>query len=326
MHMNYCAFCARSKNVESNAICKCAHCPRVFHTDCMEEKGINKGTGMFICPHHKCASCTRSTAAAGGLLFRCMGCLTSYCEDCLPQDEIESIGRCRDMEELGYDSKQSYYILCPSCCVHDGVTAKGVVGDQVADDGDEADDEEDDDDEEDEDDEAPTPSASHNGRNGETSSSASRIKEESSLLPSQLMRVVWEEEPDSEEERQEKLRISREVKKAEKERIKQEEKERKIEEMADAERKRLLKEKEKEKKKDKHKGKDSKGKGKVEVVKKGRKSQQPVEESSDEEEIPQKRGRASLKGDHYLYYQCLWTTQCSIYGFLTHNCSVSLVP
>jgi hypothetical protein len=306
--MNYCAFCARSKNIESNAICKCAHCPRVFHTDCMEGKGINKGTGMFICPHHKCASCTRSTAAAGGLLFRCMGCLTSYCEDCLPQDEIESIGRCRDMEELGYDSKQSYYILCPSCCIHDGVTAKGVVGDQVVDDGEEADDE--DDDEEDEEDEAPTPTVSHNGRNGQASSSASRIKEESSLLPSQLMRVVWDEEPDSEEERQEKLRISREAKKAEKERIKLEEKKRKKEEMAAAERKRLLKEKEKEKTKGKNKVKDVKMKGKLVAVvaKKGRKSQ-PVEESSEEkEEVPQKRGRASLKGYYHLCYQCLLTT------------------
>ena len=57
--------------------------------------------------------------------------MTAYCEDCLPQDEIESIGRCRDLEALGYDSKQSYYIMCPSCCILDGVTARGVVGDQA---------------------------------------------------------------------------------------------------------------------------------------------------------------------------------------------------
>ena len=51
----------------------------------------------------------------------------------LSQDEIESLGRCRDLEALGYDSKQSYYILCPSCCLLDGVTARGVVGDQGGD-------------------------------------------------------------------------------------------------------------------------------------------------------------------------------------------------
>ena len=72
-----------------------------------------------------------SSLFAGGLLFRCMNCMTAYCEDCLPQDEIESIGRCRDLEALGYDSKQSYYIMCPSCCILDGVTARGVVGDQA---------------------------------------------------------------------------------------------------------------------------------------------------------------------------------------------------
>ena len=78
-------------------------------------------SSLLICPR----------IFVGGLLFRCMNCMTAYCEDCLPQDEIESIGRCRDLEALGYDSKQSYYIMCPSCCILDGVTARGVVGDQA---------------------------------------------------------------------------------------------------------------------------------------------------------------------------------------------------
>ena len=49
---------------------------------------------------------------------------------CVAQDEIESVGRCRDLEALGYDSKQSYYIKCPACCASEGFTPTGVVGDQ----------------------------------------------------------------------------------------------------------------------------------------------------------------------------------------------------
>lgn len=103
---------------------KCAHCPWVVHFDCAARyslstrgggsAGIGGGT-MFCCPHHKCCACYRSTAAAGGMLFRCVGCLTAYCEDCLPQDEVESVGRCRALEQLGYESKQSYYIRCTAC-------------------------------------------------------------------------------------------------------------------------------------------------------------------------------------------------------------------
>ena len=218
-HMPFCAFCARSKSTEANSICKCAHCPRVFHTNCMDEKGIPKGAGMFICPHHKCASCNRSTAAAGGLLFRCMGCLTSYCEDCLPQDEIESIGRCRSMEDLGYESKQSYYIMCPSCCLQDGVTAKGVVGDRDvdADADDEAEDEEEEDHEEEEEDGAGEGEGDSNVKNVKKSA-----EQEAPLLPTQHMRVVWDEEPDSEEERHKKSILLKAAKKAEKDRVKRE--------------------------------------------------------------------------------------------------------
>ena len=64
-HMNFCAFCAKSKFTDQNALTKCAHCPRVFHADCLENHGLTRGTGMFICPHHKCAACSRSTASAG---------------------------------------------------------------------------------------------------------------------------------------------------------------------------------------------------------------------------------------------------------------------
>lgn len=47
------------------------------------------------------------------------------------QDEIESVGRCRDLESLGYESKQSYYIKCPGCCVAEGFVPTGVTGEKV---------------------------------------------------------------------------------------------------------------------------------------------------------------------------------------------------
>ena len=111
---------------------KCAHCPWIIHSECAEAFDIFvKTTGMFICPHHRCALCTRSTASAGGMLFRCTGCLTSYCEDCLPPDEIDSVGRCRGLEGLGYNSKQAYYIKCPSCCIVDGSKPSGIAGEET---------------------------------------------------------------------------------------------------------------------------------------------------------------------------------------------------
>ena len=136
-------------DVPVNAPVKCAHCPFIFHLECCNGppppapvdtapgKGyrkkappvLSRPSGMFICPHHRCVSCNRSTASAGGLLFRCTGCMTAYCEDCLPQDEIESIGRCRPLEKLGYDSKQSYFIRCPYCCHLDGFKPLGILND-----------------------------------------------------------------------------------------------------------------------------------------------------------------------------------------------------
>jgi hypothetical protein len=151
----------------ASAPVKCAHCPFVFHLGCCNgpppppaveaadqaaaagasghkkhgrPSGSSKAaaaaapvltrpSGMFICPHHRCCSCNRSTASAGGLLFRCTGCLTAYCEDCLPQDEIDSVGRCRPLEKLGYDSRQAYFIRCPYCCQLDGFKPLGILKD-----------------------------------------------------------------------------------------------------------------------------------------------------------------------------------------------------
>ena len=126
-HQNFCCFCGKSHF--ANRMIKCAHCPKVFHDYCLEDAGVFRGPTMFICPHHKCSSCARSTGAAGGLLFRCTGCMTSYCEDCLPQDEVESMGKHRDYEELGYVSKQAYFIKCGSCCREEGLQVTGVHGD-----------------------------------------------------------------------------------------------------------------------------------------------------------------------------------------------------
>jgi SWI/SNF-related matrix-associated actin-dependent regulator of chromatin subfamily A member 5 len=135
-HRTFCTLCAKDcvqeEAMHNVAYNKCAHCPFVFHQRCGEEFGlVYKGSGLLICPHHRCVDCGRSTASAGGLLFRCTGCLTSYCEDCLPQDEIESMGRCRALEnQCGYHSKQAYYIKCPYCCKVEGVRAQGVLGDR----------------------------------------------------------------------------------------------------------------------------------------------------------------------------------------------------
>lgn len=123
-HCGFCLLCGTGKSIrpdqEKNILQACGHCPRMFHIQCLQERGLeHMGKGSFICSHHKCSSCSRNTAAAGGLLFRCTGCMTSYCEDCLPQDEIEGLGRYKPFEELGYISKQAYYIRCPVCIADD---------------------------------------------------------------------------------------------------------------------------------------------------------------------------------------------------------------
>ena len=123
-HCGYCLLCGTGMSIrpdqQGNFLQPCGHCPRTFHIECLRERGLwNTGKGSFICSHHKCSSCNRNTAAAGGLLFRCTGCMTSYCEDCLPQDEIEGLGRYKPFEELGYISKQAYYVKCPACIADD---------------------------------------------------------------------------------------------------------------------------------------------------------------------------------------------------------------
>lgn len=131
VHRSFCTLCGY--HVKPEELSKCAHCPFVFHTSCAEKVGlIGKGSGMFICPHHRCGVCNRPTASAGGLLFRCAGCLTSYCEDCLPQEQIDSLGRCRPLEVYNYHSKQAYYIKCPSCCALEGCKPMGVLADPHA--------------------------------------------------------------------------------------------------------------------------------------------------------------------------------------------------
>ena len=195
-HFKFCGFCGKSKLSETMS--RCAHCPRVFHGHCMQENDLQRSAGMFVCPHHKCAHCYRNTASAGGMLFRCTGCLTAYCEDCLPQDEIESLGRCRDLEELGYDSKQSYYISCPACCVADNVRASGIDGD------------------------AKSAGAGTQPEGEDGAETVLDREEDPGQKPqSQGMRMRWEEEPDSEDERQARRLQKQQARKAAKERKKE---------------------------------------------------------------------------------------------------------
>ena len=42
-------------------------------------------------------------------------CVSYILQDCLPQDEVVSVGRNRKLEQYGYDSKQAYFVQCPSC-------------------------------------------------------------------------------------------------------------------------------------------------------------------------------------------------------------------
>ena len=109
-----------------------------------------------------------------------MGCVTAYCEDCLPQDEIESVGRCKMLEAVEYYSQQAYYVLCPACCLSRGVTATGVLGDKVKEE----------ETEEGEEEEGEGVNGTGEGDSGLTD------------LPTQQMRLMWEEVPDSDDERQ----------------------------------------------------------------------------------------------------------------------------
>jgi SWI/SNF-related matrix-associated actin-dependent regulator of chromatin subfamily A member 5 len=185
-HQSFCSLCAKAKHIDTPSTYRCAHCPLVFHQDCAEAAGIPRPSAMFICPHHKCSMCTRSTAAAGGMLFRCIGCLTSYCEDCLPQDEIDSVGKFRILKDLGYESKQSYYIKCPTCCTSDGDTAQGVLGDLAS---------------------RAAPVAESEEVVNETEENVEAEVVE--LLATQAMRLQWVEEQDSEDEKKSRKRGGR---------------------------------------------------------------------------------------------------------------------
>ena len=218
---------------DSSTAVKCAHCPWVVHLDCAaafslptRSSGGRSGVGgpsMFGCPHHKCCSCYRSTAAAGGMLFRCTGCLTAYCEDCLPQDEIESIGRCRELEILGYESKQCYFIKCPSCLLltneKNNATEAAEEQEEIEGDGEEEEPVEDTNN-------GPTDSDGDDGAKGDKDCDPDL---EEAFVPSktQLMRIFWSEISDEadvkESETDDEVDNSRSAKKSGKKRKKSEE-------------------------------------------------------------------------------------------------------
>ena len=173
-HQTFCCLCGTRRNEHEFVLC--AHCPKAFHSSCLSRVGLAKTGATFQCPLHRCVACGRSTVASGGLLFRCLGCLTSFCEDCLPQDEIESVGRCKALEEEGYFSNhQAYYIRCPACCVQDGVRPTGVDG------------------------------SAAQSMDGSAEGSA-EADEGPQLWDTQTMRVFAEYTPDSEDEREERRR------------------------------------------------------------------------------------------------------------------------
>lgn len=78
---------------------KCDACPKVYHTDCLNEAGIQyvlSSEGKWICPWHSCTTCKKSPVKAetGGLIWdeifqsqtsACTNCTCSYCDACLLQ-------------------------------------------------------------------------------------------------------------------------------------------------------------------------------------------------------------------------------------------------
>jgi hypothetical protein len=118
-----------------DALLRCAHCPRVAHPACLADRGFTGAGGAagvgasgFSCPQHRCVGCERSTAAAGGLLFRCVDCAAAFCEDCLAEDAVESLGRWGEMEALGYQGRQAYWIRCEECIEGGGDGGAGGDG------------------------------------------------------------------------------------------------------------------------------------------------------------------------------------------------------
>uniref|UniRef100_A0A7S1NRP8 Helicase C-terminal domain-containing protein n=1 Tax=Eutreptiella gymnastica TaxID=73025 RepID=A0A7S1NRP8_9EUGL len=100
----------------------CTHCPKVYHTQCVELEEIPKGT--WLCPWHFCRECDASLSAAGDVLFRCTHCPLAYCWDCWPshvhQDRryarVDGSKVLENLKNLGVDwSKNSVFFTCPDC-------------------------------------------------------------------------------------------------------------------------------------------------------------------------------------------------------------------
>jgi hypothetical protein len=140
-HESECFLCqealvtAGAKPTKKGETFKCGYCPKVFHTPCLagftEEEVEGQGAAnIMVCPHHNCCGCRRTTAAAGGLLFRCVECPRSFCEDCLEDEQIESLGRWKPLEALGYYTKQAYFIRCPTCLNSGEEEGEGEEGEE----------------------------------------------------------------------------------------------------------------------------------------------------------------------------------------------------
>ncbi|CAM9304436.1 unnamed protein product, partial [Hapterophycus canaliculatus] len=120
-----CMLCRRGPDRSRQLVC-CGFCPLSFHGDCLEafgagpDDGAPSGATRFVCPQHRCVGCAKTTAAAGGVLFRCLTCPRAFCGNCLPEDQVESVGRSRQLESLGYIGKQSHWIRCELCLANGG--------------------------------------------------------------------------------------------------------------------------------------------------------------------------------------------------------------
>jgi SWI/SNF-related matrix-associated actin-dependent regulator of chromatin subfamily A member 5 len=100
----------------------CAGCPRSYHLKCLDGDMKMKAKakfGLFYCPQHECCRCEKKTTDAGGLIYRCRWCEKGYCDDCMDWDgplKPQLIGeRLPELEMLGYETKNGWYIDCPQC-------------------------------------------------------------------------------------------------------------------------------------------------------------------------------------------------------------------
>ena len=111
---------------------KCDACPKVYHTDCLNESGIQYvlgAEGKWICPWHSCTNCKKLPVKAetSGLIwdelfqsetFACTNCTSSYCDTCLPPNTKSSkIPKSSDLSILrrrGYIHEPKFFI-CTTC-------------------------------------------------------------------------------------------------------------------------------------------------------------------------------------------------------------------